>query len=320
MEYCFGVDIGGTSIKMGLFSRKDGLLEKWEIPTRKESDPTPLLQDIYREIEKTLNEKGMAKEDIGVGLTAPGPVTEDGLLRGTVNIGWGDVFLGKEAEKIFGISSVFVENDARVAALGEFTFGAGEGVNSLLMLTLGTGVGGGVVLNGQILTGKTGTAGEIGHTTINPFETMFCNCGKKGCLEQYASATGMVRVAEKFMKNTDKPSTLRSLDMITAKDLWDRAKEGDELALDITKYVSRLLGMAIANACYIVDPEMIVIGGGVSRAGEFLLNMVQKEYAQNIFAHCRDKKFALAKLRNDAGIYGAAAMVFEKKQTGNNHN
>lgn len=312
MEYCFGVDIGGTSIKMGLFSRKNGLLEKWEIPTKKGSDPSLLLKDISEAIDKCLCEKGLGKKDIaGVGLTAPGPVTEDGLLRGTVNIGWGDVFLGKEAENIFGISPVLVGNDARVAALGEFTFGAGEEVSSLLLITLGTGVGGGVILNGQIHSGKTGTAGEIGHITINPFETISCNCGKKGCLEQYASATGMVRVAENFLKETDKPSLLRELDKITAKDLWEKAKDGDELALDITKYVSRLLGMAIANACYIVDPDMIVIGGGVSQAGNFLLDMIHKAYAENVFPHCRDKKFALAKLLNDAGIYGAAAMVFK---------
>ncbi|MFV0313637.1 MAG: ROK family glucokinase [Anaerotignum sp.] len=313
MRYCFGVDIGGTSIKIGFFSKEEGLLKKWEIPTRKGEDPTLLLQDVSKEIEKCLEGMEISKKDVAVGLTAPGPVTEDGLLRGTVNIGWGDVFLGKEAEKVFGISSVFIENDARVAAFGEFTFGAGIGVDSILMLTLGTGVGGGVVLNGKILTGKTGTAGEIGHLTINPFEMISCNCGKKGCLEQYASATGMVRVAKMFMGNTDKPSSLRNLEKITAKDLWDMAKNGDVLALEITQYVSRLLGMSIANACYLVDPEMVVIGGGVSEAGEFLLDMVQKEFAQNVFAHCRNKKFALAKLRNDAGIYGAAAMAFAKQ-------
>ncbi|WP_313530302.1 ROK family glucokinase [Anaerotignum sp.] len=313
MDYCFGVDIGGTSIKMGLFSRSDGLLKNWEVPTRKGSEPTLLLRDISEAIELCLKENGIRKEEIaGVGLTAPGPVSEDGLLRGTVNIGWGDVYLGKEAEVIFGIAPVFVGNDARVAAFGEFTFGAGKEVNSLLMFTLGTGVGGGVILNGQILAGKTGTAGEIGHMTINPFETISCNCGKKGCLEQYASATGMVRIAERFLEETDKASSLRKLEKVTAKDLWDEAKKGDELALEITEYVSRLLGMAIANACYIVDPEMIVIGGGVSQAGQFLLDMIQRKYAENVFPHCRDKKFALAKLRNDAGIYGAAAMVFEK--------
>ncbi len=313
MEYCFGVDIGGTTIKMGLFSREGGLLQKWEIPTKKGTNPKPLLGDIAEEMEKCLSQNGIKKDEIaGVGMAAPGPVNEDGLLRGAVNIGWGDVFLGEEAEKIMGISPVFIGNDASFAALGEYTFGAGKDASSLIMITLGTGVGGGVVLNGQILMGKTGTAGEIGHTTINPFETLSCNCGKKGCLEQYASATGMVRMAEKFLMESDKPSTLRQFDKITAKELWDQAKKGDEMALDIAKYVSRLLGMAIANACYIVDPEMIVIGGGVSKAGQFLLEMIQRAYAENVFPHCRDKKFALAKLHNDAGIHGAAAMVFKK--------
>ncbi|MDD3393334.1 MAG: ROK family glucokinase [Anaerotignum sp.] len=314
MEYCFGVDIGGTTIKMGLFSRKDGLLEKWEIPTRKGTNPTALLKDVALAIEKCLLEKGIKKEQLeGVGMAAPGPVTEDGCLRGAINIGWGDVFLADEAEKILGISPILIGNDARVAAFGEYTFGAGKDTNSLLMITLGTGVGGGVILNGQILAGKTGTAGEIGHTTINPFETQPCNCGKKGCLEQYASATGMVRVAQKFLKESDKPSMLRQLEQITAKDVWDKAKVGDEIALQTAQYVSRLLGMAIANACYIADPEIVLIGGGVSQAGEFLLTMVQEAYCENIYSHCRDKKFALAKLRNDAGIYGAAALVFQKK-------
>lgn len=314
MEYCFGVDIGGTTVKIGLFSRKDGLLEKWEIPTKKSTEPISMLQDINLEMEKCLNRRGLEKENLaGVGMVAPGPVTEDGCLRGTVNIGWGDVFLGKEGEKFLGISPVLLGNDARVAALGEYAFGAGQDVNSLLMVTLGTGVGGGIILNGKILTGVSGTAGEIGHMTMNPYEMEHCNCGKRGCLEQYASAEGMVRVARKALMNKGKPSVLRDMDVLTAKLLWDTAKSGDELALSITEYVARILGMAIANACYIVDPEMVVLGGGVSQAGEFLLDMVQKAYAENVFPHCRDKKFALARLRNDAGIYGAAAMVFEKR-------
>lgn len=312
MEYCFGVDIGGTTVKIGLFSRKKGLLEKWEIPTRKGTEPTPLLKDIKYEIEECLNRNGLKKEDLaGIGMAAPGPVTEDGCLRGTVNIGWGDVFLGNEAEDLISVSPIFIGNDARVAALGEYTFGAGKEVNSLLMVTLGTGVGGGVILNGKILAGVSGTAGEIGHMTMNPYEEKQCNCGKKGCLEQYASAQGMVRVARKALVNTDKPSVLREMDVLTAKKLWDAGKMGDALALELTEYISRMLGMAIANACYIVDPEMVVLGGGVSQAGEFLLDMVQRAYAENVFPHCRDKKFALAKLRNDAGIFGAAALVFQ---------
>lgn len=312
MEYCFGVDIGGTTVKIGLFSRKEGLLEKWEIPTRKGAKPTPLLADIKYEIEECLRRNGLKKEKLaGIGMAAPGPVTEDGCLRGTVNIGWGDVFLGKEAEDFIGVSPIFIGNDARVAALGEYTFGAGKEVSSLLMVTLGTGVGGGVVLNGKILAGVSGTAGEIGHMTMNPYEEERCNCGKKGCLEQYASAQGMVRVARKALANTDKPSALREIDVLTAKKLWDAGKMGDAMALELTEYIGTMLGLAIANACYIIDPEMIVLGGGVSQAGEFLLDKVQKAYAENVFPHCRNKKFSLAKLRNDAGIFGAAALVFQ---------
>ncbi|KAF5075845.1 Glucokinase [anaerobic digester metagenome] len=313
MEYCFGVDIGGTTVKFGLFSQKEGLLEKWEIPTKKGSEPTPLLKDIKVSIEECLSKNGLKKEDLaGIGMAAPGPVTEDGCLRGTVNIGWGDVFLGKKAEKLIGVSPVYIGNDARVAALGEYTFGAGKEVSSLLMVTLGTGVGGGVILNGKILSGASGTAGEIGHITMNLDEVEQCNCGKKGCLEQYASAPGMVRVAQKALMNTDKPSVLRNIEVLTAKKLWDAAKKGDALARELTEYISKILGVAIANACYIVDPEMIVLGGGVSQAGVFLLDMVQRAYVENVFPHCRDKKFALAKLLNDAGIYGAAAMVFKQ--------
>lgn len=318
MGYCFGVDIGGTTIKLGLFSQKDGFLEKWEIPTKKGKDPKPVMIDIAQAIEKCLEKNKVRKEEVmGIGMAAPGPVTEDGFLRGAVNIGWGDVLLGEEAQNIIGISPVLIGNDARLAALGEYTFGAGKEVSSILMITLGTGVGGGVVLDGKILAGKTGTAGEIGHMTMNPFETQCCNCGKKGCLEQYASATGMVRMAEEFLRKSNTSSALRQLDIITAKDIWDEAQKGDKMALDIAEYVSRLLGMAIANACYMIDPEMVVIGGGVSQAGQFLLDMVQKAYAENVFLHCRERKFALAKLYNDAGIYGGVALVLQANKLGN---
>lgn len=316
MGYCFGIDIGGTTIKMGFFSKEDGLIEKWEIPTRKGADPTPLLEDIAVAVEDCLKRHGVEKKDVlGMGMAAPGPVAQDGIVRGTVNIGWGDVDLGSEGAKVVGISPVFVGNDARVAALGEATYGAGAGVPSLLMLTLGTGVGGGLIENGRIHIGATGTAGEIGHLTMDLEERELCNCGKAGCLEQIASATGMVRVAQKFLSQTEAPSVLRN-EKITAQSLWDAAKAGDALALEICQYVSRMLGIAIANACYITDPHLIIIGGGVSAAGEFLLNMVKDSYRQFVFPQCRDKGFALAKLRNDAGIYGAASLVFTNELVG----
>ena len=312
MKYCFGIDIGGTTVKIGLFSETGEMLDRWEISTRKGDDPAELLKDVKDSLENCMAEKGMAKEDIlGIGMAAPGPVTADGVLQNAVNIGWGSVKLGEKAEKIIGISPVCIGNDARVAALGEAAFGAGKDAESMLMVTLGTGVGGGVVLHGKILMGSSGVAGEIGHMTIDPYETEYCGCGKKGCLEQYASATGMVRTAKRFLQESKVDSVLRQAEKVTARNLWDAAKNGDSLADEITDFVCSRLGTAIANAIYLVDTEMIVIGGGVSAAGDLLLKKVEKAYQERVFAHSRNKKFVLAELGNDAGICGAAALILQ---------
>lgn len=310
MRYCFGIDIGGTTVKIGLAAENGSIVSSWEIPSRKGSDPAGLLADVKASLEGCLQERAIPKEEIlGIGMAAPGPVTADGVLHGAVNIGWGDVNLAEEAERIIGISPVRIGNDARMAALGEAVYGAGAGAKSMLMVTLGTGVGGGVVLGGEILMGDSGVAGEIGHMTIDPYETEACNCGKKGCLEQYASATGMVRMAKKFLTERDTPSVLREHEALSAKDLWDAAKNGDALANEITDFVCGRLGTALANASYIADTERIVIGGGVCAAGKFLLDKVEKAYQANVFAHSRNKVFALAKLGNDAGMQGAAALI-----------
>ena len=211
MKYCFGIDIGGTTVKIGLVAETGEIVTRWEVPTRKGSDPAGLLEDVKTSLENCMEERNMEKADIlGIGMAAPGPVTEDGVLHGCVNIGWGDVDLDDLAEDVIGISPVRIGNDARVAALGEAAYGAGQDAESMLMVTLGTGVGGGVVLDGKILMGMSGVAGEIGHMTIDPYETETCGCGKKGCLEQYASATGMVRAAERFLKEKDSDSVLQS--------------------------------------------------------------------------------------------------------------
>ena len=313
MGYCFGIDIGGTTVKIGLFQEDGRLLSHWEIPTRKGSDPTGLLEDVKASLECCLQERNIPKADIlGIGMAAPGPVTADGVLHGAVNIGWGDLHLAEEAERIIGISPVRIGNDARVAALGEAVYGAGAGAKSMLMVTLGTGVGGGVVLDGKILMGESGVAGEIGHMTVDPYETEACSCGKKGCLEQYASATGMVRMAKRFLAERSEDSVLRQVEPLSAKELWAAAKDGDALANEITDFVCGRLGSAIANAIYIADTERIVIGGGVSAAGQFLLDKVEAAYRRNVFAHSQNKTFALAKLGNTAGIQGAAALVLQK--------
>ena len=313
MKYCFGIDIGGTTVKIGLVAETGEIVSRWEVPTRKGSDPAGLLEDVKTSLENCMAERNMEKADIlGIGMAAPGPVTEDGVLHGCVNIGWGDVDLDDLAEDVIGISPVRIGNDARVAALGEAAYGAGKDAESMLMVTLGTGVGGGVVLDGKILMGMSGVAGEIGHMTIDPYETETCGCGKKGCLEQYASATGMVRAAERFLKEKDSDSVLRQKEAVFAKDLWDAAKAGDKLANEIVDFVCDRLGSALANAIYLVDTEMIVIGGGVCAAGQFLLDKVENAYNGKVFAHSRNKKFALAKLGNDAGIMGAAALILGK--------
>ncbi|WP_405725465.1 ROK family glucokinase [Anaerotignum sp.] len=312
MKYCFGIDIGGTTVKIGLVAENGEIVTRWEVPTRKGSDPTGLLEDVKASLEACMAERKIGQADIlGIGMAAPGPVTADGVLHGCVNIGWGDVDLDDLAEEVIGISPVRLGNDARVAALGEAAYGAGKGAKSMLMLTLGTGVGGGVVLDGHILMGSSGVAGEIGHMTIDPYETETCGCGKTGCLEQYASATGMVRAAEKFLQEKTDDSVLRQLKQVTAKDLWDAAKDGDKLANEITDFVCDRLGAAIANATYLVDTETVVIGGGVCAAGKFLLDKIENAYNAKVFAHSRNKRFALAELGNDAGIRGAAALILQ---------
>lgn len=314
MRYCFGIDIGGTTVKIGLFEENETLVSRWEIPTRKGSEPAALLQDMKESMEKCLRERKIRKEEIcGIGMAAPGPVTADGILHGCVNIGWGDVNLAAAAEKIIGISPVSIGNDARVAALGEAIYGAGKGAKSMLMVTLGTGVGGGIVLDGKILMGESGVAGEIGHMTIDPYETEECGCGKTGCLEQYASATGMVRQAKRFLRERQVDSALRTCEKLTAQTLWDAAKAGDALAKEIICFVCDRLGTAIANAVYIADVEKIVIGGGVSAAGGFLLAQVEAAYCKKVFPHSRKKAFALAELGNDAGIQGAAALILRQR-------
>ena len=312
MNYCFGIDIGGTTVKIGLFSEKGELVTRWEIPTRKESEPTGLLEDVKDALEGCMIGQKISREDIlGIGMTAPGPVTADGILQNAVNIGWDRVNLAEEAEQIIGISPVRLGNDARVAALGEAVYGAGKGAKSMLMVTLGTGVGGGVVLDGKILMGESGVAGEIGHMTIDPYETQKCGCGKTGCLEQYASATGMVQVAKDFLAERMECSVLRDCEEVTAKSLWDAAKDGDALANEIADFVCSRLGIAIANAMYLVDVERVVIGGGVSAAGQFLLDKIEAAYQTKVFSHSRNKEFVLAKLGNDAGIQGAAALILQ---------
>lgn len=309
MKYCFGIDIGGTTVKMGLFQEDGELLDKWEIKTRTENQGEAILPDIAQAVKAKMAEKKLVKEQIiGLGMGLPAPVTEDGIVQNTANLGWGYKEVTRELEELLDGMKVIPGNDANVAALGEMWKGGGRGYDSIVMVTLGTGVGGGVILQGKILTGCKGAGGEIGHMKVNMDETRVCGCGNKGCLEQYASATGIVNMAK---ENVPEGSYLADK-KVTAKAVFDGAKEGDAYCIKVVEKFGRYLGVALSNVAHVVDPEAFVIGGGVSAAGQILLDVVEKYYNENSMFALKNKSFHLAELGNDAGIYGAVRMVLFK--------
>ena len=308
-KVCFGIDIGGTTVKLGIFTEEGKVLSKWEIPTRVENQGAYILSDVADSVNAYIQKNNIQKDNIlGIGIGVPGPVLEDGTVIQCVNLGWSMVPVTKTMEELTGIITK-ANNDANVAALGEMWQGGGKGFKNVIMVTLGTGVGGGVIVNGKIITGTRGAAGEIGHMTVNPSEGSACNCGNCGCLEQYASATGIVRETKQFLKITEDASTLRGLEDITAKDIFDHAKQGDRLALECVEMLGEYLGLALGNIASVIDPEVFVIGGGVSKAGDILLNAIEKNYDTNVMYALRNKKFKLAELGNDAGIYGSAKLI-----------
>ena len=308
-KYCFGIDVGGTTIKCGLFSTDGNLLDKWEITTRTEENGVHILPDIAEAINQKIEDRGLTKNEIeGIGLDIPGPVNEKGVCMLAVNLHWGQVNIVREMEKMTGIRTKAL-NDANAAALGECWKVGGAGHKNLIMVTLGTGIGGGVVVEGKVIAGAHGSGGEIGHVHVTEELNEPCNCGNVGCLEQVASATGIVRLAKMQLdQNPDQPSVLRGK-AFTAKDVWDAVKAGDEAADAIAEKFGLYLGRALAAFACVTDPEIYVIGGGVSKAGNVILDYVQKYYRQYAFPGCKDAAFALATLGNDAGIYGAAKVV-----------
>ena len=311
-KYCFGIDVGGTTVKMGLFTTEGELLDKWEIPTRKEDGGAYILNDVAASVEAKLAEKNIAKEDVaGAGIGVPGPTLDTGYVSICVNLGWKDKNPANELSELLSIP-VKAGNDANVAALGEMWKGGGEGYLDVVLLTLGTGVGGGIIINGEIAPSHRGVGGELGHITVNPDEEATCNCGNHGCLEQYASATGVVRIAKKLLAASKEESSLRTLETVTAKDVFDAAKAGDHLAVEAVEVLGKYLGLVVANVALTVDPDVFVIGGGVSKAGQVLIDVITKYYHKFATIIGDNKaKVVLAKLGNDAGIYGAARMVLK---------
>lgn len=314
VKYCFGVDLGGTSVKLGLFDPEGTVLEKWEIPTRKDESGSKILPDIAKSILDKAAEKNIAKEEVaGVGIGVPGPVDGKGIVHRAVNLGWDVMNINETLGGLLGMP-VKAGNDANVAALGEMWCGGGKGCTNMVLATLGTGVGGGIIVNGKMVTGSTGAGGEIGHIHIEDNEPDACGCGNHGCLEQYASATGVVRLAERKLASSDKDSVLRAAKErgeLSAKAVFDAVKEGDELACEIAEQFGDYLGKGFAAIAGVVNPEVFVLGGGVSRAGGILCEYVSKYYTKYVFQGSKDAQFKLATLGNDAGIYGAAKLVLE---------
>lgn len=313
-QYIYGIDLGGTTVKMGLFNSEGNIIDKWEIVTRKEDNGSNILPDIAASIEAKNNEKNIPKEEItGIGIGVPGPVTEDGRVLKCANLGWGIFSVTDELSRLTGISNVKAGNDANVAALGEQWRGGGKGFDSIVMVTLGTGVGGGVIHNGRIITGCNGAAGEIGHLKVKMDETETCGCGGKGCLEQYSSATAIMRHARKLVSETEEESYLRQFETekITGKEIFDAYKAGDKLAGQVVERFAKYLGLGLSHVAAVVDTQAFVIGGGVSKNGQVVIDVIQEEYGKNVMFALKGKEFRLAELGNDAGMYGAVRMVME---------
>ena len=311
MKYGFGVDLGGTTVKIAYFDELGTMLAKWEIPTVVENGGGRILPDIAASIRQYIAQKTIDPADIiGVGIGVPGPVDSKGVVNKCINLGWGVFNIAKDLSDLVGFP-VKAGNDANVAALGEYWKGGGKGCDNMVFVTLGTGVGGGIVVEGRLLHGAHGSGAEIGHMVLNRDETIPCNCGKRGCVEQYCSATGIVRMAKEALAATTEVSRMHRFDPLTCKDIFDCAKAGDDLALQVLDRYYRCMGEFLANVCNVVDPDAVVLGGGVSKAGQVLLDGVRPYFDQYIFHAARGARFALASLGNDAGAYGAFKLALD---------
>lgn len=307
--YAIGVDLGGTTVKLGLFKTTGELIDKWEIKTNTKDNGSWILPDIAETINKKLEKESIKKDDVqGVGIGVPGAVLPNGVVNRCVNLGWDVVPIEEQLSKLTGLT-VKAGNDANVAALGEYWKGSGEDYSSIVLVTLGTGVGGGIIINGRMLVGFNGAGGEIGHINVNPDETLTCGCGNHGCLEQYASATGVVRMAHEALESSKVDSVMRTDNNLTAKDIFDYAKKGDALALSVVDKSMSILGRALAAIANTVNPEAIIIGGGLSKNGPIVLEHIRPSFDKYAFHAVRNTKILLASLTNDAGIYGCAKLV-----------
>ena len=311
MKYGFGIDLGGTTVKIAYFDETGTMLDKWEIPTVITDGGSRILPDIAASIQQFIQQKTVDPATvIGVGIGVPGPVSSKGVVNKCINLGWGVFNIAEELSALVGFP-VKAGNDANVAALGEYWKGGGKGCDNMVFVTLGTGVGGGIVVEGKLLHGAHGSGAEIGHMVINREETVPCNCGKCGCVEQYCSATGVVKMALKELAASDEITALRTNEAITCKAVFDAAKTGDALARRVLDRFYRYMGEFLGNLCDVIDPDAVVLGGGVSRAGQVLLDGTRPYFDQYVFHAARGARFELASLGNDAGAYGAFKLALD---------
>ena len=304
----FGVDIGGTATKIGAFDQRGTLLSKWEIKTDTSEAGSLILPNVAEEI---LHYARNLSRVTAIGVGIPGPVQRGGYVKRCVNLGWGDFNPARELAAILRGVPVFAGNDANMAAMGEYWQGSGKDADSLIFITLGTGVGGGIILDGKMVFGSGGLGGEIGHVVVNPDETLPCNCGQLGCLDQTASATGIVRSAQRLLDSSDAPSVLRAITPLTARDVVDAARRGDALAEEAFDRCMYFLGKGMAMLTNIIDPDLFIIGGGVSKAGSYLIDTVKKHYDSLATLTDHRAGIALARLGNDAGLFGAAKLAMD---------
>lgn len=313
-----GIDLGGTSAKIGILNKSGEVDSKWSIKTDSSDEGSKIVPNIIQSLKENLEKQGLSSADIlGIGMGSPGSVNRaDGTVIGAYNLNWRTLQpIREQIEEAFGVP-FFIDNDANVAALGEQWVGAGNSEPDVSFITLGTGVGSGLIVDGQLVHGANDSAGEIGHLTVEP-NGYECTCGKKGCLEQYASATGIVRLAKDMSKNEDTESnllnTVQAGKEINSKLIFDFAKEGDKFAERVVDQFSYYLGLALSNVSNLLNPSTIVLGGGVSKAGDYLVEKVSEIVLAYTFPPIRETtKIKIAELGNDAGMIGAASLVLNE--------
>lgn len=310
-----GIDVGGQTTKCGVVDAKGTVVAQTVIRTDNHSTVEPFIADLAAALKKIITEAGAEGQIRGIGVGAPNANYYTGDIENAVNLSWGRdgaIHFAAMLKEAMGGIPVTLTNDANAAAVGEMTYGAAKGMKNFIMITLGTGVGSGIVINGEVVYGHDGFAGELGHTAIVRHNGRLCNCGKNGCLETYCSAIGIARTAREWLDMTDEPSLLRSLDVITSKDIYDAAKEGDALAKKLFDYTGTLLGAACADFVAFSAPEAIVLFGGLARSKEFLTEPIEKSLNANLLPLWRGKvKLVYSSLKeSDAAILGASALAW----------